>query len=498
MSKGIHAIPDDVIILVMYFLEVWDLASLACTCKNFHYLVEEYGWSICLRLNPRMSHSLQKSLKLWSTKEQLRYHTITDNHWHCEEFIARPFPVQWTTKFQPTLVINSTRLLLAAGNTIYSYIFASSHSPNHAPRVHLECTYLTSNMVHPQLDITSLVCVPDGGMDRTVYVGYASGVLERLVLPPPNDGHDPSIPIQVIVEKSYDFHTNDLIENISISSSHLLSLSASGNVVYLPLEHSQTPPQLLQLNSRCWSSYLSTRSSSPYAAFCSSSMGPLAIHEVSSSGLSHDPSAFLQSCSGGFKYSAVYAIDGAPIGSPWGSSDQILISGWYDGFINVHDLRTPSRTDHSDPLQKPAHDPVLSLADPWSFEPIYSISSGGGSGSYVVAGSARHSVVAFFDVRAPTKGWSVHAPGNDSSPVYSVIVDGPRVFGATQSRGFVFDFGPGVQEDTYPPVELVHNSRNGGRRQRPRPAAQDQFKRSPKNPVGFYVTKYGHSQGKGW
>lgn len=422
---------------------------------------------------------------------------MTDYRWAREDFVARPFPSQWTAKLQPVLAINSSRLLVAAGNCIYSYGFAPSDSPTKSPGVHLECAYSTSNMTHPDLDITSIVCVPDGGMDRTVYVGYANGALERLVLPSPDEGRNSLILTEASAEESYDFHTNDLIESLSISSSHLLTLSVSGKAVFLSLEDPQSSPQYLQLSSRSWSSYLSTRSSSPYAVFGSSSVNPLATHEILPSGLSSEPSVFLQSCSSDSKQSAVYTIDGAPIGSPWGASDQVIVSGWYDGFINVHDLRTPSHTTR---LNKPLLDPVLSLADPWSFEPIYSVSCGGGSASYIAAGSARHSVVAFFDVRSPTKGWSVHAPGNDSSPVYSVIVDGPRVFGANQSRAFVFDFGPGVQEDTYPPVSMDPSPqpRFTGRRRLPATQEGSRFRRSSKNPVGFYVTKYGHSQVKGW
>jgi hypothetical protein len=37
-------------------------------------------------------------------------------------------------------------------------------------------------------------------------------------------------------------------------------------------------------------------------------------------------------------------------------------------------------------------------------------------------------------------GWSVYAPGNDRSPVYTVILESSRLFGATESRPFVYDF----------------------------------------------------------
>jgi len=120
------------------------------------------------------------------------------------------------------------------------------------------------------------------------------------------------------------------------------------------------------------------------------------------------------------------------------------------------------------------------LCDPWSFEPIYTVSCGGGSSSHIAAGSARHSVVSFWDVRSPKLGWSVHAPGNDPSPVYKIILESSRLFGATESRSFVYDFGPGVTEDTYPRLQ------EGIRGLRPKKGS---------NGVSFYVTKYYHSSG---
>ncbi|CAL1712902.1 unnamed protein product [Somion occarium] len=494
MSKGLLAIPSDIIILVMYFLNAKDLAALECTCRELFHLVEEYGWTINLKSHPRPAFSLRKTFKLWSTKEQVRYSTITDHNWDNAEFIARPLSNRWAGKLQPILAINSSRLLLAAGNKIYSYSFIPSPSAR-APSVHLECIYSTSNVVHPNLDITSIVCIPDDGLDRTVYVGYANGILERLVLPSVRDGHDGSVPVESLLKETFNFHADDLIESLSASSTHLLTLSASGNAVYFPLASPHPEPEFLHLNTRSWSAHLSTRSSSPYAAFGMSSMNPLVVHDILPSGLSPTPSTFLAPFIDTGRPSAVYAIDEAPPAAPWGASDQVLVSGWYNGVVNVYDLRAPTRP-FSQTLGPPSLRPSLHFEDPWSDEPIYSLSCGGGSGAHIAAGSARHSVVAFFDVRAPAKGWSVHAPGNDSSPVYSVIVDGSRVFGANQSRGFVFDFGPGVQEDTYPAVSESLPTTRPGRGQR-QPFG-NLLKRSTKHPAGFYVTKYGHSRERGW
>jgi WD40 repeat protein len=164
--------------------------------------------------------------------------------------------------------------------------------------------------------------------------------------------------------------------------------------------------------------------------------------------------------------SAVYGLTQAPLSSPWGSSPQVIASGWFDGRARIYDLRCATRSPtpseftslslsslslSNDPASHssrpkytatgtPLLTPVLVMADRWSTEPIYSLSSGGGSGAHLAAGTARHSVVSFWDVRAPKDGWSVHAPGNDRSPVFNVHLESSRLFGVTELRGFTYDF----------------------------------------------------------
>jgi hypothetical protein len=52
----------------------------------------------------------------------------------------------------------------------------------------------------------------------------------------------------------------------------------------------------------------------------------------------------------------------APPASPWGASDQIIVSGWFEGLVCVHNMRA-----------SPA--PMLTFADPWSLEPIYTVAA---------------------------------------------------------------------------------------------------------------------------
>lgn len=335
-----------------------------------------------------------------------------------------------------------------------------------------------------------MICAPDGGNDQTIFVGYVNGKLEKIALPAPD--HTPAH-IGDSHRVAYDFHRGCSIEGLSSSGHHILSLSSNGTAALFQPDLDDIYPNVIDLETRGWTCHLRTDASTPYAVFGATAMTPLSVHLIRESSWSAEPSALLASPTSTNRPTAVYALSSAPPACAWGASDQIIVSGWFDGSVHVFDLRSPVRKMAQSGFPGPSLLPTMSLSDPWSPEAIYSLSCGGGSASHVTAGSARHSVLAFWDIRAPYKGWSVHAPGNDSSPVYSVIMDGSRVFGANESRGFVYDFGPDVTESTYPPValEAAPHSRSSGRW---RKSMEDGQRRAKMQGPGFYVTMYRHSK----
>jgi hypothetical protein len=443
--------------------------------------VHDFGGRNILRTLHRPSKSLAKSLSRWTPLAQVKYYTLSDRSWKKQRFVARPLSRPWKGKLQPLLAINESRLFVAAGQTLYSYIFTLSEYEGASPGISFEASYQLNFQDLPRNDITSLVSVPDGGSDRTLFVGFQNGELQRVRVPQCNPGQL-GIPIDVSSRIPYHFHSGDLIEALTVSGDNLLFVSSNGKAGLLDLSgpiSTDLPSAMIDLDTRAWSALLSASASTPFAAFGTSSDTPLTIHSITPTSISQTPTAVLRASSehqdddsSEFERpSAVYGIASAPPTSPWGSSDQILVSGWLDGLVRVHDMRTSP------------HTPTLTFADPWSFEPIYAVACGGGGAAHIAAGSARHSVVAFWDVRAATRGWSVHAPGNDVSPVYSIILESSRLFGATQSRPFVYDFGPAVGPETYPSLPCTRGA--------------DELSLSYKNgwdrdSVGFYVTKYDH------
>jgi hypothetical protein len=405
--------------------------------------VTDFGWAGYLRANVRPSFSLSQARAHWPARTQVRYDVLTDHAWSLSNFVARPLARPWPAKLQPILAINSSRLVVAAGPHLYSYRFSDSINGN-APSVLPEgtCSFAASH--GRNRDITGITFVHDEGFDQTLCIAFRDGSVEHVFL---TTSQDDDLLASSCAGLSQ-LRDGDFIECLSSENNILLSLSSDGFAALTNLRASLPSPaaESVALNTRSWTSHLCLRSSSPYAAFGTSSVKPLTVHSITSDRLSPWPSAILSNNSfgqpNGQSQSAVYGISQAPLASPLGSSPQIIVAGWYDGQVRCYDLRSCSRTSAvTDQNQTPAPLlPVLSLFDPLSAEPIYSVSCGGGSASHIAAGSARHGVISFWDLRSPKTGWSVYAPGNDPSPVYSVILESSRVYGATQSRPFVYDF----------------------------------------------------------
>ncbi|KAJ3791161.1 hypothetical protein GGU10DRAFT_301445 [Lentinula aff. detonsa] len=474
-------LPNDIIIIVLRNFPVSDLGALSRTSRLFYHLVNTYGWQIHIRCNPRPSFSLTKAREIWHPRIRLQYDTLSDKSWSTSHFVARPLSHPWPRKQQSILAINNTRLIVAAGNTIYSYAFGASRASGSPPLL-FEGSFSLHEERNSQWDITAMTFVHDNGDGKTLLCGFRNGTLARVVLVKEDASN--KLALQIDMEVDLYSHTPDVVESISASGSLCLSLSSRGQARMRNIQPtSYTSISEVDLATRSWTTYMSDESS-PYVAFGSSSkIAPLSVYSILEGSFSSTPTAILgMKSSQPMSHSAVYGICRSPLSSPWGASPQILISGWFDGVVRVHDLRSSLLTEHlSDnsnssgiPTSAAPLRPVMSLNDPWSIEPVYSVSSGGGACSHLAAGSARHSVVSFWDIRYPKSGWSVYAPGNDPSPVYSVVLESSRVFGATDSRPFVYDFGPNVTHDTYPQLT-------------PSPGLK------PRRSVpGYYVTRYSH------
>jgi hypothetical protein len=299
------------------------------------------------------------------------------------------------------------------------------------------------------------------------YVGLASGNVSRVSINTKGSG---TLQLPIPIEFT---HSEDSVLALSSKGNVLLGVSQKGIATVSTAGYVET----LDLKTRAWTCHLSKN----HAVFGLTSKTPLIVHSIRPSGISTQPTHILDPISQDtHSKSAVFGICTAPPATTWGS-DQVIVSGWYNGSVNVHDLRTSRRLrDLSSPSSAPHLLPVLTFVEP-SVDPIYCVATGGGSSNCVAAGLARHGMVAFWDIRSRrSSGWSVYAPGNDASPVYSMVLESSRLFGVTQARPFVYDFGQGVVEDTHPSF-------------RPSRAENRALKRQEDGP-GYYVTTWRHSQ----
>ncbi|TRM58627.1 hypothetical protein BD626DRAFT_463496 [Schizophyllum amplum] len=523
MIQNLLNLPHDVLAHIFQCISVPGLCALCCTCRGMRDLISEFGWSDYLRDHPQDTFSLAKSRKTWDAPTTVRYDYLTDRAWDAGQFVARPLTAQWRTKLQPVLAINGSRLLVAAANSIHAYGFGSS-----SPRIYHEASWALSERFSSVTDITSLACTPD---PDTYIVGMWDGSIKRIEIRDEQDEGTPSSRQRQPSLRSttvYQSPNNDIVESLSCEDDLLLSLSATGRATLRSLHDPNDSGSSLDLDARSWTSYLCTTASSPFAAFGTASKAPLVLHRLRQDGSfseesplsgptpspdstldpppttpTLDPtraitlSQHIHSTPDVPSSSACYAIARAPPAAPWGASPELLVAGWYDGRVRMYDLRVASRyhyrgADDSAPFLRP----MLAMSDPWLYEPIYSVACGGGAGAHIAAGSARHGVVCLWDMRyahrrheedaivgaavPPTaRGMSVHAPGNDPSPVFQLALESSRLYGVTDRRAFVLDWGPNATEDTYPPIP----ARNQGLKR----------KKGHRGP-GFYVTKYVHDR----
>lgn len=406
-------------------------------------------------------------------RERARHAYLTNLRWASKGFTSWVLNTQWRSRYHSVLALSNTTLAVAAGSTIYTYLFSQKGvQEDLAIQVHRDSL--------PATDITGLAFLPNIGAMRQMLITDMSGCVMRIR---PDVGTTSSSEARPRLTgrwygKStyasqtarYD-HPREAIKALSTSGSMALTISTTGLLSFFNASTPWVRPSTYHSQKTGWACHLQLEASTPFAATGLQSGASVIPIRESGFDSTTQPLARL----GGSKGPCpVYAI------SPFlpGASPDIIATGWYDGKVRVHDLRLPSTSSASTSAPSspsllsgpPLLKPVLTLSDPWrSFDAIYSLSargvpssSGNHSHHYITAGSAQHSVVAIWDVRSPPVGWSVYAPGGDRSPVYALVTEGSRVWGTTQSRAFMLDFswGNAPGDRRWPRVEGVERGSN--------------------------------------
>ncbi|KIM24653.1 hypothetical protein M408DRAFT_331632 [Serendipita vermifera MAFF 305830] len=451
-------LPIELLLGLFQYLDYSSLLALSLTCQFLSQVMKEQGWRDFVRANYRHTASVQERWSFLSWKQRARDAERINQAWSSHHFTAKTLNTPWPQKFHSVLALSAKRLVVAAGNAITSYRFGFDTNRG-SSIVFKEGTYTIFPSAHG-FDITGIEFLPDGGKDETLLVSNHSGSLVRIQLPTPHRGQPT---FQAKRTAQYVTGSNT-IRILKVTGTMGVAFSVDGKASVVNTASPWIPPATAIVGKKAWSAYIETGSSSPYIAVGTDEH--VAVHSFTNGLLSAEPSAVL---GGPGRPTPVYCVgEFIPGGNP-----NIVASGWYDGKVRVHDLRSSQRdwlSESSTPSKKRTTlAPVMTFSDPWrSFDPIYSLAvrgrmedkndSSGGNGMphqhhFLTAGSALHSVVCLWDVRSPSRSWSVYAPGGDRSPVYSLKAEGSRIWGATQWRAFVLDFAPDAPKTSFPFVQ---------------------------------------------
>ena len=224
-----------------------------------------------------------------------------------------------------------------------------------------------------------------------VILGRFSGELERVEFSPQNGSY----------QVGTRFETDNrlvLYTDVNKTPEPLLAASLSDGTVSLYSACSQssrtnalanTPVISASKHIRAWSTRFLRHDL--LAVGLGPSMTPIQVHTVTPTGVSPSPlRTFTTTFSDGSlnQDTSVYPIVPLSTSSQAGGAEgDLFLSGWFDGAIRLHDLRSPApyTAIYSDPID--------------TFSAIYSLLPLGRE--RFVAGSARHSTIKVFDFRMP-------------------------------------------------------------------------------------------------
>ncbi|KAG8898240.1 hypothetical protein FRB99_007579 [Tulasnella sp. 403] len=499
---GITFLPFEVLHLILNSggLTPRDWLALALTSRAFCALILDFT-TFYYQNNPRPSQSLARAITKWSPIQRARYQYFSDRNWDSTGRVVSKdlVSLQGFARFaqtaspRPIMAVNEAQVVLFSALPATRLVFTPPKFPGGGTHFTRETALREeySPALRPH-DVTGATFVPDGGQNETLCVATSDGRIVRLRLA--------SIPAEN--DSSYRHPQRTKTYNLRMSetaryphpSHKITSLISSGNTLFSLAQHPPgndsvtvtlaslysirspwIPPQHLLLPGTSESALLSLSASTPFVAIGSrhrrptagrchnieptnldlqtptthpcvtsfSPYAPLLVHAVTPSSINPTPIAHLshpRDQKGRKRINAPYALCSPSPASPFGSSPEIIVSGWYDGAVHIHDLRAQDTSTTASSGVSPLN-PTLCFQDMWTDDPIYSIGMGGGHGSYIVAGLATHGVVEIFDVRNSSRAVGVHSPGGSFSSVYALHVEGSRIWGLS-NRLFLLDFGP--------------------------------------------------------
>ncbi|KAF8342915.1 uncharacterized protein EI90DRAFT_2964768 [Cantharellus anzutake] len=498
MAIFVDALPYDVCLEILKWSSVGDLTRLSQVSKRYHELVENDGWRRYVRQNARYLPSLSKLIPYWSPRECARYVYLSDLAWSTRTLQATLLsgahdnPRSWQVPSR-ALSLSESVLVTSSGPDLEIFDFepGAKHEGHSASWI-FHSLRLGIGPNRAESHICGITVVPGSiwaspNQDVEICIARETTLTRVRILRPSRGGRiagdGAATASDVQVTATYQRPRNPSSIQLLTSSRHLIMTIS--NDCTLSLYDSSSPwvpprnfkPPRSGDKKNVWCAQLSLTASTPFVAFGGSI--PLSLYTLENFESQRNAFAVLSDESNyppsAYSLCRPSGDSTAEVSPPWGSTDQVIASGWHDGIVRFHDLRSDHRDKEGSLL------PVLRLDDKTSpGGALYCLAIGGGGGTHVVGGRANHGIVSIWDLRNVNGtiydfdqlgsndnahiaggGWSVFPPQSNWSPTYNLALEGSRIWGVGNQGVFLMDFSPrGQLEDTnyIIPTVINHNA----------------------------------------
>lgn len=396
-TSALDVLPDAILILVFAHLNESVLLRIAAVSQRLRTIVIAFSVRDRLRqLLPRtlyhstggLQQDTYKTVKpefyaLPSTVQLLRLESVRSNQEKHRFSVVEE--ASWKHKAMPVLKADDNKMVLGTGNELWVSTNGS----------HWSTTILGKSGIGDISDVT-LTSVPE-----EVIVAYVDGRIESVRIAPVSTVYKAHT-----VSKRHRAESQNSVESVDYFKSRgtLLSVYRHGQIV---VNWSN-----IKLGARPWCT--SFIGAGDCTATGTRSNMPLMVHTIRPSGLT------LSRCYGtnAVAKTSVFAVSGL--------SNDLVISGWYDGTTRLFDLRSSSTN------------PAIAWRAQFDDAAIYSVAC---SGNTVYAGSALHGLLRVFDLRSTKPNISVFmGTKHERGPIYSLVAEHERVFAATEHAVHGIDY----------------------------------------------------------
>ncbi|WWC85255.1 uncharacterized protein L201_000117 [Kwoniella dendrophila CBS 6074] len=487
-KANLDNLPDDVLGIIFRQLELNELVGLKQVGRGISERVNSYGIPLYLSDHKQSNLTISPSLKQWDPLHLVKYNHYINQSLAQHRFHALQIGSTWSKSVIPTLELTKDQLVVGCGNRILIHPLLDNdsniiHDENDCKEEYggkvidkakeYDLNFIQENhngngnnqqqKKHNQGGKSDIIgIVPIEGLYNDFIVAQFDGTIQKINIPKSSDQYEmeersvnnnaPTIPK---IKAKYNPSYNNQIPKESINTligtndgKQFMTTSVSGKVSIYQTHSPWLDSMNFQLKAaRAWSSLLTNSNSTTIGhSALLGIQGGIEIYPLSSISSSADmnSNAKRRRLIGPEEplLSSPYDIQ-LPCPDTTSHNPNLLLSGWYDSYLRIHDLRSSSNL------------PVMEFSDSYAWADGSAFYSCGFIGEYnLVGGGSKHGTLSFFDIRKSKSnsksnsnsnclindGWSVFSPGGKNSPVYKIKSDNGKIFGVTEKRLFTLSF----------------------------------------------------------